>query len=382
MPNLARAWILPLSAFLVFSSCSSLGKRRAPQSVPVIRVVQGEDYAKEALPLFDEAEKSIDVLQFSFSAAKFEPRAFADKLIEVRKTKPAVRIRVFLQSAEDPKDPVTKKNREIGESLKAEGIEILYVTGVPNAEHPGTNHAKALAIDGKKVLAGSTNWTHTSIALNNEINVLAESEVFGKRFTEFLDELAADSKVLHTSRVEDGDTIFITDDGYHSEVRKTIQGTMDDGTLDISLYYFELKDDAHDVETKEILDDLIAAHQRGVKIRIFIERNVGFAPGITCANRRVAKRLNEAGIEGVYFDRTDKISHSKLVISDKKRMHIGSANWYGPDFKANHQLNWILRDPALAESVTERFSKLVETEGTLNTKLPAFNEATECPPDP
>ena len=95
---------------------------------------------------------------------------------------------------------------------------------------------------------------------------------------------------------------------------------------------------------------LAAAVQRGVKVRGLLDDGVDF-------NAAAAGRLRALGVE-VKLDTPDKMTHSKLVVVDGRKVLLGSTNWTGNSMGNNNESNLVLDDAALAAYFGQYFAAL------------------------
>jgi phosphatidylserine/phosphatidylglycerophosphate/cardiolipin synthase-like enzyme len=116
-------------------------------------------------------------------------------------------------------------------------------------------------------------------------------------------------------------------------------------TLDVAVYSI-----THD----GIADALIRAHQRGVRVRVLMDK--------TQAGNRYAddEKMLDAGIE-VRRDTQAGMMHNKMVLGDSKAVGTGSFNWTANASKRNAENFVILRllyVVAIFEGEFERLWKL------------------------
>jgi phosphatidylserine/phosphatidylglycerophosphate/cardiolipin synthase-like enzyme len=98
----------------------------------------------------------------------------------------------------------------------------------------------------------------------------------------------------------------------------------------------------HDDATALRIDAaLAAAVKRGVRVRGLLDDGVDFNAGSL-------KRLLALGAEA-QLDTPRKMTHSKLVVVDGKKVLIGSSNWTGNSMDNNNETNVLLDDPVLAD---------------------------------
>lgn len=86
---------------------------------------------------------------------------------------------------------------------------------------------------------------------------------------------------------------------------------------------------------------LAAAVKRGVKVRGLLDDGVDF-------NAAAVARLLALGAEAK-LDTPEKMTHSKLVVVDGRKVLLGSTNWTGNSMGNNNETNVLLDDPILAD---------------------------------
>lgn len=111
----------------------------------------------------------------------------------------------------------------------------------------------------------------------------------------------------------------------------------------------------YSITDKELGDALIAASQRGVDVRIVLDRTQSFE------RNSIANALKEQlGPERVVF-RTGKgrgVMHQKLAVYDGLTVTLGSYNWTN-NAKANNWENLlVLRDARVAEESLQEFRRV------------------------
>jgi phosphatidylserine/phosphatidylglycerophosphate/cardiolipin synthase-like enzyme len=82
-------------------------------------------------------------------------------------------------------------------------------------------------------------------------------------------------------------------------------------TIDVAAYYFT---------SQKIADALVAAHERGVEVRVLLDKGQGKR------HYRAVQSLHEAGIP-IRINRRYAIMHNKYLIIDKKTVETGSFNY-------------------------------------------------------
>jgi len=114
----------------------------------------------------------------------------------------------------------------------------------------------------------------------------------------------------------------------------------------LSAYLFRTIEDARGYP-EAVLKRLVAAVHRGVRVDVVLERNRD-ADDLSRNNAETAERLKQAGIR-VCMDAPDRVTHTKLVVIDRRYMLIGSHNLTQAALKFNHEASVWIDSVLLAE---------------------------------
>jgi phosphatidylserine/phosphatidylglycerophosphate/cardiolipin synthase-like enzyme len=117
----------------------------------------------------------------------------------------------------------------------------------------------------------------------------------------------------------------------------------------LSAYLFRTIEDAKGYP-EAFLKRLFAAVQRGVRVDVVLERNKA-ADDLNRNNAETAERLMRGGIR-VCMDAPDRVTHTKLVVIDRRYLLIGSHNLTQAALKFNHEASvWIDSAPLAEEAL-------------------------------
>lgn len=108
---------------------------------------------------------------------------------------------------------------------------------------------------------------------------------------------------------------------------------------------------AYSMTSVPIRDALLAAHARGVQVRVISDRTNEHGRG------SITHDLQSAGIEVVY-DEVHRIAHNKVMVVDGDAVLTGSFNWTASAENSNAENLIILRGAALAQVYAERWEEL------------------------
>ena len=87
---------------------------------------------------------------------------------------------------------------------------------------------------------------------------------------------------------------------------------------------------------QELLNAIISAHQRGVKVKVFLDSTS--AKG---ASLKASMELTAANIP-LYLSEGLQLLHHKMMLIDNECFVLGSANWTKAAFKKNHDFYLVL----------------------------------------
>jgi phosphatidylserine/phosphatidylglycerophosphate/cardiolipin synthase-like enzyme len=119
--------------------------------------------------------------------------------------------------------------------------------------------------------------------------------------------------------------------------------------ISLSAYLFRTIEDAKGYP-ETVLKSLLAAAKRGVRIDAVFERSQDTAD-LDRNNAETAERLKQGGIR-VCMDAPDRVTHTKLVVIDRRYILIGSHNLTQSALKYNHEASvWIDSAPMAEEAL-------------------------------
>ena len=117
----------------------------------------------------------------------------------------------------------------------------------------------------------------------------------------------------------------------------------------LSAYLFRTIENARGYP-EAVLKRLAAAVHRGVRVDVILEKNKS-ADDLNRNNEETAERLKKAGIH-VCMDAPDRVTHTKLIVIDRRYLLIGSHNLTQSALKFNHEASiWIDSAPLAEEAL-------------------------------
>jgi phosphatidylserine/phosphatidylglycerophosphate/cardiolipin synthase-like enzyme len=114
----------------------------------------------------------------------------------------------------------------------------------------------------------------------------------------------------------------------------------------LSVYLFRTVQNAKG-HPEAVLENLIAAARRGVRVEAVLERGQEL-DDLNRNNAETAERLRQGGIR-VCLDGPDRQTHTKLVVIDRRYVLIGSHNLTQSALKFNHEASVWIDSASLAE---------------------------------
>lgn len=306
-----------------------------------ILLVTEDEYMDILLPLLDRAQKTVDIMAYSFAMASASgkidvrgaPYEIAQKLKEIKSKNKRLQIRLYVEGRRE----TSVRNRVTAEILKEYGVQVKY----------GATHAKGFCIDKRYVLFGSTNLTNQSLRKNHETNVLVDRPEVTEGFMQYFEHLWEGGR-------HGGVTLkppMFADGSFEELLLQMIQSAKK--TLEFSIYFFD---------HKEIREAFIQAHDRGVKIKGFVHDHGSFALGYVRRTRRTIHVLEEAGIYDLHFAPNKLFTHSKYLIKDRQEVALGTGNWLPEDVKIHPQLYVHFKEPALAKELAKHLQNQIDNK--------------------
>ena len=132
-----------------------------------------------------------------------------------------------------------------------------------------------------------------------------------------------------------------------------------DETLDLLMYLVKVSPGADD-SVHLLLDGLVDASRRGVRVRVLLENSLE-------ENLSAADYLESRGID-VRFDPAHLTSHAKFILLDCQHLILGSSNWSNHALKWNNETNLLISDERVARGYRAYFDELwTSSEGAVGS---------------
>jgi HKD family nuclease len=147
-------------------------------------------------------------------------------------------------------------------------------------------------------------------------------------------------------------------------------------SIQVWMYIIQADEREKESQPRKLLDALIEAHKRGVKVRVVLEQSLDIkgefseSDMLAQPNQPAYEILKAGGVE-VYFDSPGNKTHAKVIVIDRETTIIGSANWSKSALTRNFEANAVINDKAFAEEVLKDLSqiKIQETPQSLTPSV-------------
>lgn len=227
------------------------------------------------------------------------------------------------------------------------GTEKITIRSYLNLFNFKANHRKTIVVDtleGWKTIVTSAN-PHDGSAAHSNVAVMVD----GPTAVDILNTEQAVAKMsgADTPMVIVGQADLdkalpqvqvLTEAAIYEAVQKLIETAKPEDHIDLAMFY---------LSERKIIQQLIAAEQRGVKVRVLLDPNKDAfgreKNGIP--NRQVAMELHDAGVDVRWCNTQGEQCHSKMIIKSNAKqseMILGSANFTARNLK-NYNLETDLR---------------------------------------
>ena len=291
-----------------------------PQGDTDVTLVCDQDYLPAVEALAAGAQQTLHITQFELftgSATSVVVTALADAADR------GVEVRVLL-------DDEIEDNAGAVEALLDRGVD-ARLDDVPDT----TLHAKMLVADGSVALVGSTNWSNSSIARNQECNLRLDGGSPVAWLQAYVDAVWADPEPRVAPTVDQSDAPRVQalgDDTLLPSLLELLDGAED--RVDFTLYATFLQPDNPSSETMQVFQALADAADRGVTVRGVAEWS-DWQTDNNVRNTAAVQWLEERGVQ-MRWEQPDVITHAKTFLVDDT-LQVQSANVSVSGFARNHE---------------------------------------------
>jgi len=159
------------------------------------------------------------------------------------------------------------------------------------------------------------------------------------------------------------DSVMALDsEDYFPQVHKSLQEAKE--SIYIVMHIMEIGSGKENDPTEQLVQDLIDAHQRGVKVKVILDRNLPEVEEELTEFEKVRNKndksyvlLKNEGLD-VSFDPPGVVTMSSLIIIDNHISILGSAFWCYASLVENIESSVAIRSKRIAKGNLERILKI------------------------
>ncbi len=150
-----------------------------------VQPVNNRDYFACTLKLIDGAQQKIRLTMYLLQRYGNRAESPSNRLLGalVKAHARGVDVEIILERSSHP--DLEAKNADALKFLSDAGVKVFQESEAI------TTHAKVLVVDAKYIIIGSTNWTFSALARNNEAAVLIDSPSVAKVYEDMFEEIKA-----------------------------------------------------------------------------------------------------------------------------------------------------------------------------------------------
>jgi phosphatidylserine/phosphatidylglycerophosphate/cardiolipin synthase-like enzyme len=234
------------------------------------------------------------------------------------------------------KDPSERSSRNTWAELEQAGVRVVAFP----VERSTIDHVKLLIVDQARAIVGGINWGTRSL-LNHDFDIVATGPVVANLERVFQQDLAlaGEPATIPPPSRDPVIQVLVTrpGDGIRSAVLSAIRSSR--RTIDLAM--FVLSD-------RLVLEALQDALRQGIRLRVLLD------PTQPQNSDSMAMLRTKGAAVRLYAQAGDELLHAKLAIFDNDIVLFGSCNWSLSGFTRNHELDVLVKAPALATAFASR----------------------------
>lgn len=175
------------------------------------------------------------------------------------------------------------------------------------------------------------------------------------------------------------EVVDISGNKYLPAVKETLSKARK--SIYLVMYFVSFDPKVKNSPVNKLVEELVSAHQRGVKVKVILDQNViwnnaGEIREREAKNEALFIYLKKLGIE-VYYDNLFTVTHSKAIVIDEETVILGSANWTESSLRRNREISCLINSKELAHEILVDFAEItldyeasvLDTEKAPSTRL-------------
>ena len=320
--------------------------KKAPEIKPLSLIVGPEDGTQPVVGFIQEAKKKIRLKQFKM----IEPtmiQALADAASR------GIDVRVILNEKRSAGDRVNDETRQL---LEQRGVSVHW-----GPERFAVTHEKSIVVDDKQALIATFNICPTCLSKTRDYGIITANEDDVEEITACFD---ADWQNLPFKPLPNTSLVWSPND-----TRPRVAAFIDAAKKTLDIQHPKLCDTT-------ILDRILAAQKRGVRIRFLCGGQHGISPWDVLDSFSSWRILQHSGIR-VRRQKQLKL-HAKLLLADGARALISSFNLDRSAFDLRRELGIVVEE----RTVTGRLAQIFQRDWELAKPYRVPDPLRHGRPDP
>lgn len=183
--------------------------------------------------------------------------------------------------------------------------------------------------------------------------------------------------ILLTNNVyaSQADVEFIPADKYFETTVNAINQAKESVT--VTMYLISVKENEPGWPSYKLVDALIKAKERGVKVEVILDQNYDFVEGVPRPENLQVKNMDAYNLLKknnipVLTDTPETYTHSKVVVIDEETVILGSTNWSNAALTTNNEANVLIHSKEIARAALADRKKI-------QTQTPAIDSSEMVP---
>ncbi|MEI6254560.1 MAG: phospholipase D-like domain-containing protein [Mycobacteriaceae bacterium] len=286
-------------------------------------IVEPDDGLEPVRAFIESAQSSLLIKQFTFT----EPSLVEATLERFRA---GVNVRVMLNAQRSGGD---RANDETHDEFMRAGIDVQWAN-----PHFYVTHEKSIVVDGKAAMVATYNLMIKYFTLTRDYGIITHDPRHVQQIVEVFN---ADWGHREITPAEDGGLLWS-----NSNSRLQMARFIDRATTTLHIQHPKFVDAV-------ILDRLVAAVERGVKIKVLCGGRHGISEWDILDTFSSLRTLGRFGVK-VHKQKNLRV-HAKLIVIDEREALVGSMNIDRSAFDSRRELGLTTTDPAVVARLIEVF---------------------------
>lgn len=390
-----------------FACALFLALAAAAESLPAegVTPINNREYAPAVQKLLQKAHKSLWLMLYQTRYYEEYPNTITNFYVKdlIAAKQRGLDVRMLVDTGDWNPSQKNEYNTDYMQRLTTSGIEMW------EDSPQEVSHQKVIVVDDDITVVSSNNWTYYSLANNNEVAVVIYSPQVNAYFRSYFAERQKNGKPFANANQQTSQSaVAITNSLTGAELPELRQYPVADVQPIPNRVFYPTVHDAFLSATKSIdvvqrsinlssskpfsdgpalpgeppsevnvlVDDLIAAQKRGVKVRVILDKNENFDDA---QNSEAAQYMKERGLQVLQDD--EKVqTHAKMVRIDDDKTIVGSTNWTYSAIEEGNEASVLITSPELNKVYRDYVENLLLSAQPYQAKSKSIWDAPTTPP--